>query len=554
MLEDYQHRESATDREDYDYDEAYIELPPFAAMAGHRKGIPESKWSELVKNNKPAYEILSEKMAHDKSTDTYTFDALVSRKGASQAIKYHILVRPDGQLTLETLVDRNYDGGNRFLEKTMASVAFTGKPERSVFDDKFNVFLADAMSDDDTIRSSALRSVYALEIEPKHIERLEQFLDAFAFTDEEEWAANELLEKLSNTDEKRAIPFLTRFYRRDNVTASQQLKILSCLARTKAANRYQTISELMEEDLPLTDNEYEIDALFSHAFTEDLTNSRELFPAILQFYGTEEYRMPVISFCVVLREKGYIKDKPLRAMSKTVLINANSEYKRVVNRKRKSDVGEETMELEQTEELLGYIDLLYLQAKDKKIAAFLDKCRKLDVAEINDEFLRLDVVEGKNKAVLADALKNDSQRFLAIQLMLQKGDKSYENTFSDDEIALAVAHALKTDAQRASTKQVHRETVRYNQRDVTFYFFEIVTKNDYDDETQTRLQPIAFAHDGTRIDPGAYLIGNSLTGVDQDQLAGQYRAIVDRTLYGWHVRSSFAKIDQNQSQDVLIDY
>src|SRR5690606_13618392 len=108
----------------------------------------------------------------------------------------------------------------------------------------------------------------------------EAFLSGFEFGADEQWQAETLFERLAEANTKRAIPFLLNYYRNNEGIASIQLKILSILANSKIRERYKAIQELMEEDLPLTDNAYEIASLFND-FTADLENSRALFPAVL---------------------------------------------------------------------------------------------------------------------------------------------------------------------------------------------------------------------------------------------------------------------------------
>ena len=154
--------------------------PTMWSMSG-KKGIPVSGWRDVVAFADPVYEIISETDHYDQATKTHTVDALVARPGSSQAIRQRVIVRPDGELRLSALVSRNYNNDDAFLERAISSLKFDRPVPDAAFEDRFDQFLLDATSGEDSLRKAALASVYHLEIGPQHYDQLEAFLSGFGF-------------------------------------------------------------------------------------------------------------------------------------------------------------------------------------------------------------------------------------------------------------------------------------------------------------------------------------------------------------------------------------
>ena len=63
---------------------------------------------------------------------------------------------------------------------------------------------------------------------------------------------------------------------------------------------YKKIAELLEYDLPISDN-YVISGLFN-LFTADIENSQVLYPNVLEYYSINEFHEPVVDFVTVVIE------------------------------------------------------------------------------------------------------------------------------------------------------------------------------------------------------------------------------------------------------------
>src|SRR5690606_17080623 len=122
---------------------------------------------------------------------------------------------------------------------------------------------------------SAMRSIYMLYPQKEDLHDLKQFITTFSFRPDETESLTDLFAKIGRIDDPQVIPFLETQYKKENTNTIIQFAVLSALVNQKSKAAYKKILELLEYDLPLSDNEYEIRNLFGE-FSEDVQNSEVL--------------------------------------------------------------------------------------------------------------------------------------------------------------------------------------------------------------------------------------------------------------------------------------
>ena len=100
-------------------------------------------------------------------------------------------------------------------------------------------------------------------------------------------------------------------YKKENTSTVIQFAVLRALTFQKSKEAYKKILELLEYDLPISDNEYEIIGLFQY-FESDLENSQVLFPNIFQYYSIKEFHEPIVALTHELLMKNYGNAKKLK--------------------------------------------------------------------------------------------------------------------------------------------------------------------------------------------------------------------------------------------------
>lgn len=551
--------------DDYDYDH----VSSLLSVTYKHKGITPSKWDDYIQKEEEKYEMLSETFDYDKEKNIYVLNNIVSRQNALQAIKYKTVFINDSYYMLSTLINRNYKNDDAFIEKTFNSIEPYGENlnhNYSIFDDKINLFINDANSESDTIRYSAMNSVYDLDITKKDLPAIKTFIETFTFKDSETSAIQSLMKKIGLIQDESVIPFLDNLYRKEDVKTTIQLGVIQALINQKTKKSYQKIIELLEYDLPISDNEYDITNLFEN-FEDDLEHSKELFPKIFQFYSVKEYNEPIISFCNLLLDQNLVEGNKIKSFKKMILTNAKLEYKRVASWKEKNKPDEETIASDDVVEdydynansanvnsLKNYIGLLYEFKNDTAINDYFKKVKKLNLPEIDLEFTRLGIVNNRisNEEIQA-ALNNEENRFVVINLLLSK-NKDVAIKLSDDEIAKSALLNLKGLTVKDTINYIDKKIVEQAGKQTVYYFYKAEKKSYSYDIAKKIIYTMAFVLDNNKINPLAFKMFPDEFLEDDDEMNKTIDLIIKKSMNEDHKRASFEKVDPNKNRYFYNDY
>lgn len=556
--------------DDFDYDEDmdYTETPSSLNL------FP-SKWNDILYNEKEKNILLGESEQYDKDTKTYTYEALVSKPNSNQAIKNKYVFTGDRYYSLKTIVEQDYKKQDAFIESAFNSFAPLEKTSGTLFEDKVNLFLEDAASKNDTIRYSALRSVDNLKLKKEDFQKISNFVNTFKFKPTENSAFETLIDKIGEMKHPGVTAFLSDLYQNKKIKTSTQLQILKALARQKTKQDYQKIIELLEYDLPITDNEYQISELFS-AFLEDKTNSKELFPRIFQFYSIKEYNKPILAFCNSLAEDQLISLKKIKEFKKILITNAKLEYKRIISWKESQNnnandlisdlsipivegsTSEEEIENEvdkaamaianenkltsgdaPIEDLLNYAILLSHFPKESAINDLLFKINELNIPSISIQMLKLKLINNTaTKEDIEKSLANSDTAFPTVQLLINNNRKNQIN-LSDETIAQAAFLSENRNIKKENITLLEKRTIVKNGKNVTVFFFKETRKNEETDEETKKLHTIVFVNDNDVINPEAYKVYKSHVMKENETFPESCETTIHKIINENHSRANF---------------
>ncbi|WP_290839456.1 TraB/GumN family protein [Flavobacterium sp.] len=518
--------------------------------------IPDSSWDavfEANSNSKKKADLVnltSEKENYDDARKLYTLDVMAQKQNSQQAVKYKVFMQDGNIWWLRALVEKDYRNNDVFIEKIADS--FTpqdGKHNFSIFDKKTKLFFEDARSENDTIRFSALQSAYMVDFEKEDLPQLKTFLTTFNFRADETQAITTLLEKIGRINDPEVIPFLESCYKKDDVNTAMQLSVIRGLAKQKSKAAYKKIIELLEYDLPLSNNRYEISSLFQ-VFNADPENSKALFPEIFQFYGVKEYQEPIVSFASELFKQKQVNPSKGKSYRKLLLTDAKLEYKRVAAWKSKSSDGkdDEYFTSSPAEELKSYCILLYPFKKEKAVAQWFEKVEKLEIAEINLELVRLDLTNGNmpNPAIVSKLFADPKTKFTTYRLLLD--NKKDVPKWTDEEIALAAVNTAGTGNNLSGDIQlVKRTEVTKDGESISIFFYNAKPKEKIQPfaASENSLVAVAFINAKGNINPKAWKIVGVSPIADLTNLDAECETIIDRLQNGSHSRASFGKQKDN---------
>jgi uncharacterized protein YbaP (TraB family) len=560
-----------------DYDSAVVEAVVDSVMSyGDSNSLSAnasyiSTWNKelgldkKIKENKNNLIITKENKSHNESKKYYTHEALVTSNTSNQAIKYKTVFKDGLSYQLSALVDKNYQNNNAFIENAFHSFEpFDTILNYSVFDKKLKLFIEDARSEHDSIRYSALNSLDYLTLSKDDLTDLQLFIDTFNFKAEETDALNKLYQKIGKIKDPSIIPFLEKNYKKENSNASTQIQILKALSYQKSKVAYKKIQELMNYDLPVSDNDYDITSLFN-LFTVDTKNSAVLFPDIFQLYSIKEYHNPVVIFTTKLIEDNLVNAKNLKSYKKMLLTNAKLEYKRVYSWKSRKDAKNNEYYYgnnsnEAVSDLLNYIQLVYPFKKEKDFEQLFNKIKALKIEEIDLELARTELVKNNtiSKDFQEELLQNPKTQFQLYQMLADHKLIVKSDDISDEQLALSgIIYFQNIDPKKQALELLEKKTVPFENKEVTFYFFKqtkIEEEDSYNYNNTSRLQSIAFVNDKNTINTKAYKTFKRFTIIDEDKIEDLYQEVIDRAFNDTYSRASFGKIDKNDPYGYGYEY
>ncbi|HEX8562738.1 MAG TPA: TraB/GumN family protein [Flavobacterium sp.] len=531
-----------------------------------KNGFSKSSWEKsLGKNLQAASPILlkDEKITFNNEQQYYVMDVTATTANSAQEIRYRAIFKNGLSYYFETLVEKDYKKDDSFIETTFNSFKLLDVPQqRSIFSSKMDLFMDDIQSENDSIRHSAIASVYMLDPVASDLPRLKKFLMTLTFEPEEMQAQTDLLEKIGTIDDPEVIPFLENQYKSAGTNTILQFAVLRALANNESKAAYKKIMELLEYDLPLSDNPYEIAGIFRH-FSSDLENSQVLFPDIFQFYPVGEYHDPIINFTNSLLENGYVKTQKLSAFKKMLLTNAKLEYKRVASWKSKQDAKLDTEDSYEStppvSDLTDYLNLLIRFKKDRSVADLIRKIKLLKIDEVNIEVARLELISNNtlDKETQLELLENPATSFITYQLLLNAKQMQNIATWDDNMIAdAAIVHFEQIKVPSDHFSIIDTRVVPVGEKEVTYYFYRITGSTDenrYNEYAKftDRLAAVAFVNQKDGLDPRAFKSVPAQDIRDEDQIQQQIHAMIDASLNTSRTRASFGK--QENSYNIMYD-
>ena len=308
--------------------------------------------------------------------------------------------------------------------------------------------------------------------------KFKTFLNTFKFKDDETEILGELYEKLGQIKAPEVITYLENAYKKENTNTVIQFAVLRALTFQKSKEAYNKILELLEYDLPISDNEYEIIGLFNH-FEEDLENSQVLFPNIFQYYSIKEFHEPIVSFTHKLLIKNYGNAKKLKSYKKMILTNAKLEYKRLASWKSKQNFksedddeyyGEDDAPIE---DFISYFTILYPFRAEKDVAQLFKKASDLNIEELDLAFaeVQLEKANQVDLYTMDKIVENKKNQFIGFLMMHHMKQNSFLTKYDAKTIAMAAEiYSEDINEKKDSLLFYDSKEIRFNGKKINYYF------------------------------------------------------------------------------------
>jgi len=535
-----------------DYLSSVVEADAFEDYSG---SVP-SQWDKIFKRKSRKMTIINDKKEHESGSET--FEGMAITDNSNQAIKFKAVYHDGTSYMVSTLVDRDYKNDDLAIEKLFTSFKPLNNPKAEKLPaNRLQLFMEDARSEHDSIRYSALQSINQLKITKEDRLALQDFISSFDFTAEETNALTDLYTKLGGLKDPAVIPFFEQQYKREDSNTIIQFAVLEALTTFKSDVAYKKIKELLEYDLPVSDNDYEVTGLFRD-FELDTEHSALLFPDVLQYYSVPEYHEPIVDFTARLLEKDAIKPNKLKSYKKMLLTNTRLEIKRAKSRKANAASEDEDFDLAGTGRygngnLKNYMELLYPFKSDKEVAKVFETIKALEQDDTNLELATLDIKNGNaNDEDIRKLLADPKTLFDIYKLLTGLGETSPLKDITDEQLATSVLTSVTNiDPKTDTVTFLEKRTAMLDGNTISFYFFKI--KETGGDtygygSNREKLTAIAFVNKGDRINPAAYKNVGSRFLTGNDKLEEYKKAIIDATVNDGKYRATSGKGDEGYDE------
>lgn len=514
-------------------------------------GNIKSTWDKLLnfkEKNNEKYKIINDNFTFNESKNLHVYEGLVTKESSNQAIKFKYYINDGFTYELKTLVDKNNPQSDLLntLDKNLKT--FIKSNDKTMFVNKFDTFLKDANSEYDSIRYSALSSISYLKIEQKDFNKIKDFLNTFEFRKNERHAITSLFDKISDIKSKETIDFLKASYINNTDNANIQFAILEALANQKNISAYRIIDELMNYDLPISDNDFSIYQLFMK-FSSDYNHSKILIPSLLKFLSIKDYHDAIVNFVSALNSKNLISKKHLKNYRDMLLANGKMEYKRVLAWQNSQKAGDyfEKKSLYITADLIKYLQILN-QFKDyKPVKNFFEVAQNIEAKEVLMALAELQIQKnGRISSDLKDILLNNPQTLFSAYLLIPKNEREYLEISKEDLIISGITIIDDVNEETDEMTYLFDKQQQVGDKVIIFYFFKLsknedgLLKNPF--ESESKLLSLGFVlNDKNEPIFESFYSGLQKTIEDDDKLDELANEVIDESLNQFRPRAVFGK-------------
>ncbi len=550
----------------YDDEDTIVSLESATDKKRREWDYDMSRWQldlNEVNHTKNKYSLINDSLTKSDENGVQIFSGLVVKENSVQATKVKAILSDNSFHYIRALVDRDNPDQSEFINRTFTS--FKVLPEKKAFntyEDKVDRYIMDVNSDVDSIHYSAIKSTEYIVINEKNIGKISAFLDEYEFSPEEIDAEFELIRQITAVDQSKGLYYLDRIYKSENVLPSTQIEVLQELAYGQDKKMYQKILSLMEYDLPLSENNRDVDRLFSQFKRNDL--SALLFPEILQYYVVPEYQKAVVAFTEYAVTTNLVSARKIKSYKKLLLTNAKLEYKRLAAWKREQDLlALDTYKSSYygyqrkapINSLLSYVHILEVFRKDKDISQLFAKIEKLDIEEYYLDQVKTQIKRSNDldEKLVNRLLENPKTRFSAYRALHHVGKPIKISEDSIAQYAVFQLNDLKTD--KDSLTFLEKRDEEYKGLTIRYFFYKLTDIDEESDEiVADKIAGIAFVLDKKGINPQSFLNFRAKKFLEEKEINEFIEISIDESKYNSYNRVNHKKIKSNSRNDYYDDY
>ena len=303
------------------------------------------KTASLKVTNEKYFEKNGVKYSLFSYTDTNTHRIIKVLNSLSGVNRYYVEAYTDS-------IKGNSDFINTFINTF--EIVDTAK-KGDIFEKKGYRFIQDFVSKDSIKRKSSISYVEDIEFTKKDFSHLCKIIDTISMKGDAAPIRTVLIEKLSDIDSASdlTIPYLQKLYNRFSDTAYLQIVILKAIASQKNSVAYQTIKPILANDLPISDDEDEMESML-YAFSDSLKLTKQILPELIALTSIYEYRNTAYRMLSIMKDSGIINEKDYANIHDRLVFETTIEYKRMMAALTKDENAESVYETRSFYNMMGY--------------------------------------------------------------------------------------------------------------------------------------------------------------------------------------------------------
>ncbi|MEO5891999.1 MAG: TraB/GumN family protein [Ferruginibacter sp.] len=250
--------------------------------------------------------------------------------GSSRTINRMILQKDNYLFSLVTIGD-TLTQRNNFTDQFFSSfVPEEKKLGKNIFINKLDSFFADLFSKDSITHTRAQQTISNIYYGEKGAPRIISAINALKPGKDYIDSKTKLIAELGyikDTTKRIVVDMLKDIYDKAGDTSIFQNEVIKALARHKTGKAIKLFKQLVLQDPPFFDNNYDYTGIFNN-LGDSMELAVSLYPELLQLATVDDYKKPVLSLLVKLVDSGYIKDKQFEDYFNKIYFDAKIELKK----------------------------------------------------------------------------------------------------------------------------------------------------------------------------------------------------------------------------------
>jgi len=245
--------------------------------------------------------------------------------GSSRSIDHLLLLKNNFLYRVSGITD-TINRGNGFIKTFLDSFKpiQSGEP-KNIYESKLPLFFSDLFSKDSALHNKAQQSIANISYGVAGIPLIMDAISRLSPTDKDYYnSKTKLVAELGyirDSSSNILVTHLKSIYDRTADTSLFQNEVLKSLARIKTKAAYLQLKELLLQDPPVFEDNYDYNSIFNN-LEDSLQLSVVLFPEIMQLASLDDYKERIIGLLVELVDSGYIKQSMYSNYFSNIYIDA----------------------------------------------------------------------------------------------------------------------------------------------------------------------------------------------------------------------------------------